>query len=61
MQATLSLEQIAERLKDTLEFLTTGDRTAAPRQRTLKATLAWSYDLLSEPEGRMPGPEPFDR
>ena len=51
----LGVEQIAERLKDSLEFLTTGDRTAAPRQRTLKATLAWSYDLLSEPERRMFG------
>jgi predicted ATPase/DNA-binding CsgD family transcriptional regulator len=51
----IGVEHIAERLKDSLEFLTTGDRTAAPRQRTLKATLAWSYDLLSEPERGMFG------
>ncbi len=46
----LAVEQIAERLEDSLGLLTTGSRTAAPRQRTLKATLAWSYELLSEPE-----------
>ena len=47
---TLSLEQISERLKDALGLLTRGGRTAVPRQRTLKGTLDWSYDLLSEPE-----------
>ena len=47
---TLTVEQIAERLRGSLELLTTGERTAAPRQRTLKATLAWSYELLSEEE-----------
>jgi predicted ATPase/DNA-binding CsgD family transcriptional regulator len=47
---TLSLEQILERLKDALGLLTRGGRTAVPRQRTLKGTLDWSYDLLSEPE-----------
>ena len=48
---TLSLEQIAERLGGSLELLTRGGRTAVPRQRTLKETLDWSHDLLSEPEG----------
>jgi predicted ATPase/DNA-binding CsgD family transcriptional regulator len=47
---TLSLEQILERLKDSLGLLTRGGRTAVPRQRTLKGTLDWSCDLLSEPE-----------
>ena len=47
---TLSLEHIAERLKDALGLLTRGGRTAVPRQRTLKGTLDWSYGLLSEPE-----------
>jgi predicted ATPase len=47
---TLSLEQILERLTDSLGLLTRGGRTAVPRQRTLKGTLDWSYDLLSEPE-----------
>ena len=47
---TLSIEQIAQRLGDSLELLTHGGRTALHRQQTLKATLDWSYDLLSEPE-----------
>jgi predicted ATPase/DNA-binding SARP family transcriptional activator len=51
----LSVEQIAERLRDSLGFLTTGDRTRAPRQRTLKAALAWGYELLSEPERKLFG------
>ncbi|MFE4712282.1 ATP-binding protein [Paenibacillus sp. NPDC056722] len=46
----LSLEQINERLTDLLGFLTTGKRTATPRQQTLKATMDWSYSLLSEKE-----------
>ena len=46
----LSVGQISERLEDALGFLTTGDRTRAPRQRTLRAALAWSFDLLSKPE-----------
>ena len=47
---TLSIEQILERLTDSLGRLTGGGRTAVPRQRTLKGTLDWSYNLLSEPE-----------
>ncbi|HYQ85250.1 MAG TPA: NB-ARC domain-containing protein, partial [Rubrobacter sp.] len=47
---TLSAEQISERLGDALGFLTTGDRTRAPRQRTLRATLEWGYELLGEGE-----------
>jgi predicted ATPase/DNA-binding CsgD family transcriptional regulator len=47
---TLSIEQILERLTDSLGLLTGGGRTAVPRQRTLKGTLDWSYNLLSEPE-----------
>jgi predicted ATPase/DNA-binding SARP family transcriptional activator/DNA-binding CsgD family transcriptional regulator len=45
----LSAEQLASRLVDSLKLLT-GGRTADPRHRTLRATLAWSHDLLSEPE-----------
>jgi len=48
--ATLSVEQIEERLEDSLKLLTTGFRTADPRHRTLRATLDWSYALLSEAE-----------
>lgn len=53
--AALAVDQIAERLEDSLGLLTTGSRTAAPRQRTLKATLAWSYGLLNEPEQKLIG------
>jgi predicted ATPase/DNA-binding SARP family transcriptional activator/DNA-binding CsgD family transcriptional regulator len=51
--ATMSAEQIAVRLGDSLGLLTQGSRTATPRQRTLRAALAWSHDLLSEPERRL--------
>jgi non-specific serine/threonine protein kinase len=46
----LSVEQIATRLDDRFRLLTGGARTALPRQQTLRATIAWSYDLLSEYE-----------
>jgi predicted ATPase len=46
----LSVEQIAARLSDRFRLLTRGARTALPRQQTLEALIAWSYDLLSEPE-----------
>jgi predicted ATPase len=48
--AMLSPEQIAERLDDRFQLLTTGSRTALPRHRTLRALIDWSYDLLTEPE-----------
>ena len=48
--ATLSVEQIEERLEDSLKLLTTGFRSADPRHRTLRATLDWSFNLLSEAE-----------
>jgi predicted ATPase len=51
----LSVEQIATRLDDSLRLLTAGSRTASPRQRTLRGTLDWSYELLSEPERRLFG------
>jgi predicted ATPase/DNA-binding SARP family transcriptional activator len=46
----LPVEQIAERLDDRFRFLTNGSRTALPRQQTLLASIAWSYDLLSASE-----------
>ena len=45
----LSAEQLALRLEDSLKLLA-GGRTADPRHRTLRATLEWSHELLSEPE-----------
>jgi predicted ATPase len=46
----LSVNQIFERLGNCLGLLTGGPRTAGPRQQTLRATLDWSYDLLSPDE-----------
>lgn len=46
----LSPEVLADRLAERLPFLTYGARDAPPRQRTLRHTLAWSYDLLTPEE-----------
>lgn len=48
----LSPTQILERLPQRLDLLR-GRRDADPRQQTLRATIAWSYDLLSEEERRV--------
>ena len=47
---SLPVEQLAQRLDDRFRLLTGGSRTALPRQQTLRATLDWSYDLLTEAE-----------
>jgi predicted ATPase/class 3 adenylate cyclase len=44
-----SPEQLLERLSERLDLLK-GERDADPRQQTLRATIEWSYDLLSERE-----------
>ena len=46
----LSVEQIAQHLNDRFRLLTGGSRTAVERQRTLRAMMDWSYDLLSDME-----------
>jgi predicted ATPase/transcriptional regulator with XRE-family HTH domain len=46
----LTPEQIAARLDDCFRLLISASRTALPRQQTLRATLDWSYALLTEPE-----------
>ena len=46
----LSVEQIAERLNQRFNLLTSGSRAALPRHQSLRAAMDWSYDLLSEPE-----------
>src|SRR5215208_5247990 len=46
----LSVEQISQRLGDSFGLLTGGGRTTLPRQRTLRATIDWSYELLGEKE-----------
>jgi predicted ATPase/DNA-binding winged helix-turn-helix (wHTH) protein len=48
--STLGLEATVRLLDDRFQLLTGGRRTAPPRQRTLRATLDWSHDLLSETE-----------
>ena len=50
---TLSVDQIRMRVADRFGLLTTGDRSAAPRQRTLRAAIEWSYELLTAPERAM--------
>jgi non-specific serine/threonine protein kinase len=52
----LSVEQISTLLDDRFRLLTGGSRAALPRQRTLRATVDWSYDLLGEAERTL-----FDR
>jgi predicted ATPase/DNA-binding winged helix-turn-helix (wHTH) protein len=47
---TLGVEQVASGLRNRFAMLTNGRRTALPRHRTLRATLDWSYQLLSEAE-----------
>jgi len=44
------LQGLAEGLNDRFALLTKGRRTAIQRQQTLRATLDWSFDLLSETE-----------
>ncbi len=46
----LAVEQISGRLSDRFQLLATGRRTAPPRQRTLRATVDWSYELLAPAE-----------
>jgi predicted ATPase len=44
------MEAVAAHLDDRFHLLTVGRRTALPRHHTLRATLDWSYELLSEAE-----------
>ncbi len=44
-----SPEQLVARLAQRLDLLKAG-RDVDPRQQTLRATIEWSYDLLSDPE-----------
>src|SRR5581483_3234694 len=46
----LSPPEIAARLGDRLTFLAGDRRTLRPHQRTLRESIDWSHDLLSEPE-----------
>jgi predicted ATPase len=46
----LSPAQIAIRLTERFRLLTGGSRTALPRQQTMRATIDWSHELLTERE-----------
>jgi predicted ATPase len=48
--AVLGVDAVAIHLDDRFRILIGGRRTALPRHQTLRATLDWSYELLSEPE-----------
>ncbi|MFV1989950.1 MAG: NB-ARC domain-containing protein, partial [Acidimicrobiales bacterium] len=47
---TLAPSDLLDRLDDHLRLLTGGRRTSVERHRTLRATIQWSYELLSPPE-----------
>jgi predicted ATPase len=49
----LSPRQILERLEQRLPLLTGGARDLPERQRTLRATIEWSYDLLNSREQQL--------
>jgi non-specific serine/threonine protein kinase len=46
----LSVAKIAERLDDRFRLLSAGDTSGMPHQQTLRASIDWSYDLLSAAE-----------
>jgi len=46
----LALPALLERLEQRLPLLASGSRSAPERQRTLRATIAWSYELLTPDE-----------
>lgn len=47
---TLSTSDLISRLDDRLRVLTSGRRGSVERHRTLRATIQWSYDLLTDAE-----------
>jgi len=46
----LAVEQLAAYLENRFWWLTSGNQLALPRQQTLRATLEWSYSLLTRQE-----------
>jgi predicted ATPase/transcriptional regulator with XRE-family HTH domain len=46
----LSVKALAEKLRDRFRVLTGGERTALPRQQTMRAAIDWSHDLLEKRE-----------
>jgi predicted ATPase len=50
---SLSIAALTERLEARFRVLAGGGRTALPRQQTMRATIDWSFDLLSAAEQRV--------
>ncbi|AZM55766.1 AfsR/SARP family transcriptional regulator [Streptomyces sp. WAC 01529] len=50
---TLTLDDLAARLGDRFRLLSRGDRTKAPRHRTLHAVVEWSWELLDDEERKL--------
>jgi predicted ATPase/DNA-binding SARP family transcriptional activator len=50
---TMHIDVLVQELDNRYRVLTRGGRTAPPRQRTLRATVDWSYDLLFDDERRV--------
>lgn len=50
---SLSTAELSSRLDDSFRILSGSAKTALPRQRTLQATIDWSYDLLKPAEQAM--------
>ena len=46
----LSIPNLAQRLNERFRILTGGSRDVLPRQKTLRALIDWSYDLLTPQE-----------
>ncbi|HEY6326629.1 MAG TPA: adenylate/guanylate cyclase domain-containing protein [Candidatus Cybelea sp.] len=49
----LSILHLAQRLNERFKILSGGSRAALPRQKTLTATIDWSYELLTPQEQRL--------
>ncbi|RPI82958.1 MAG: tetratricopeptide repeat protein, partial [Planctomycetaceae bacterium] len=49
----LSVEELERRLDNCFKILTGGNRSALPRQQTLRALIDWSYDMLKPPEKKL--------
>ena len=53
MVKTYPLALLAQRLQHSLDVLPNGSRDLPPRQRTLRASLDWSYNLLQDDEKKL--------
>ena len=51
--AAMNPAELARRLDRRFRLLTGGERVAIERHQTLRATIDWSYDLMSDPEKRL--------